>query len=138
MTAGGSKGRKLLQRCCSEETPSDGLNTYQVVLSLFKCVVGTGSFFLPYGIKQVCSTVTVAQFNKAGLWGGSMGLLVMGGVTIYLNWIIMEAKYKVFGKKPVSYYDLCRYLYGRGFGGLMYFSILLSNVGSCAVYLVTM
>jgi len=108
-----------------EDPSSKLMNPPQVVLSIFKCVVGTGSFFLPLGIKQ------------GGLWGGAVGLVAMGLLTIYLNWIILGAKFKVFGNRPASYYDLALHVGGRPAGIAMYFSLCFANIGSCSVYIVT-
>lgn len=101
------------------------INSVYTAIALFKCVVGTGSFFLPKGVQQ------------AGLYGGFFGLIIMGIAAIYLNWIIMDAKWKTFGNRPVSYNHLCEHLFGPWAGRAMYISIVVTNAGSCSVYLVT-
>jgi hypothetical protein len=92
------------------EISSQKINVWYAAISLFKCVVGTGSFFLPYGVL------------KGGLYGGFVGLVGMGLIAIYLNWIIMDAKIKTFGNKAVSYNHLCEALWGS-IAGTMFISI---------------
>jgi amino acid permease len=81
-------------------------------IALFKCVVGTGSFFIPYGVLQ------------GGLYGGFAGLIGIGLCAVYLNWIIMDAKTKTFANKPVSYNHLTEALWGPWAGILLSFFIL--------------
>eukprot|EP01130_Rhizamoeba_saxonica_P016306 TRINITY_DN7515_c0_g1_i1.p1 TRINITY_DN7515_c0_g1~~TRINITY_DN7515_c0_g1_i1.p1 ORF type:complete len:428 (-),score=64.13 TRINITY_DN7515_c0_g1_i1:90-1373(-) len=101
------------------------INSLQVIVSIFKCVVGAGSFFLPYGIKQ------------AGIFGGGFGVIIFGIFSMYLNYIIMYSKYKTFPHKPSSYADLCKKRLGNGWGYAMTASIILANLGACSIYIVT-
>src|SRR5438045_3417128 len=95
-----------------DSAPRAGLNNLYTALSLFKCVVGTGSFFLPFGVLQV------------GLYGGVFGLLLMGLAATYLNYLVMDAKTAVYGNRVVSYYDLSLELLGPVLGKALYVSIV--------------
>eukprot|EP01123_Difflugia_compressa_P006180 TRINITY_DN18355_c0_g1_i1.p1 TRINITY_DN18355_c0_g1~~TRINITY_DN18355_c0_g1_i1.p1 ORF type:complete len:449 (+),score=40.59 TRINITY_DN18355_c0_g1_i1:150-1349(+) len=71
---------------------------------------------------------------QAGLWGGVIGLIVMALVTMYLNYIILSAKFKY---KSETYHELCFEVLGPLAGWSMFTSVFITNVGSCSVYLVT-
>jgi len=93
-------------------------------VSIIKCVIGAGSFFLPYGIK------------KAGLWGGVVGLLCLGALCDYIDYRIIQCKRKLFGGRTVSYPDLAEATFGIWVRRFSYVFLLIQGLGACAVYAV--
>uniref|UniRef100_A0A6B2L6M1 Amino acid transporter transmembrane domain-containing protein n=1 Tax=Arcella intermedia TaxID=1963864 RepID=A0A6B2L6M1_9EUKA len=65
-------------------------------------------------------------------------LLLMAAIVIYLNKLILDAKYASLPNVPCSFSDLCKKELGPAAGVIMYISICIANIGSCAVYLVTL
>ncbi|KAL6047109.1 Transmembrane amino acid transporter protein [Balamuthia mandrillaris] len=101
-----------------------GQNTFQASVNIMKCIIGAGSFFLPYGLKQ------------GGLWGGLIGLVLLGFVCDYINIRIIQCKRKVFPNQPCSYADLAQATFGKAAGMFTYVFMLIQGLGACAVYVV--
>jgi len=67
---------------------------FHACVNIIKCVVGAGSFFLPYGLL------------KGGLWASAVGLVLLGCLCDYINVRIIQCKRKVFPEGNPSYPDL--------------------------------
>lgn len=56
------------------------MKPYKVGLNLIKCAVGAGSFSLP------------KAFQMGGLWGSSVGTVILGGLAAYTFCILADAE----------------------------------------------
>jgi len=93
-------------------------------LTVPQAVVGAGSFGLPYG------------FSQAGLWGGTVGLALLGGLSGYTIKVLVECKNKMHFDKPASYVDVVREGLGRVAAVAVYIAICLTSLGACSGYLI--
>lgn len=124
--------RRCLRILCGgkDEASDDGptrtgqTSALHACVSIIKCVVGAGSFFLPYGLK------------KAGLWGGAIGILVLGLLCDYIDYRVIQCKRKLFGGRTIAYPDLAEATFGLWVRRMSYVFLLIQGLGACAVYVV--
>lgn len=95
-------------------------------LTIVKASVGAGSFGLPFA------------FSQSGFWGGCVGIIVLGFLSLYTIHVISGVTKKVglTQKKDLSYYDIAHASLGRWASVSIYIGIALCSLGICGAYLI--
>ena len=117
----------------SLETPEEthklkqtGSNTYGAIFNFAKASVGSGSFALPWGMKQ------------AGIVLGAVAMVIIGSLSLYTMLLILEIKrgcQKVTKNRNLDFSTMGRVCMGVPGRILVDISILLCNLGVCAGYM---
>ena len=117
----------------SLETPEEthklkqtGSNTYGAIFNFAKASVGSGSFALPWGMKQ------------AGIVLGAVAMVIIGSLSLYTMLLILEIKrgcQKVTKNRNLDFSTMGRVCMGVPGRILVDVSVLLCNLGVCAGYM---
>jgi amino acid permease len=100
--------------------------SWSAAACVVKCVVGGGSFYLPYGVMN------------AGVLGGTLGLILFGVLTGWLAIVVLRAKRVIHPVEPVGLDDVAGHLFGKTMMYLTTLAMVLAGVGGCAVYIQTL
>eukprot|EP00164_Ancoracysta_twista_P000714 GFYU01000940.1.p1 GENE.GFYU01000940.1~~GFYU01000940.1.p1 ORF type:complete len:500 (+),score=153.00 GFYU01000940.1:151-1650(+) len=95
----------------------------EMSINLIKCVVGAGSFVLPFAIAQ------------SGLIGGVVGIFLFGGICGITTYSLIESK-ETLRIPTASYPQLGYEMYGWLMKVLIELMTVLAAMGGCSAYLV--
>jgi len=124
--------RQLIQRSDELPVPEGAVQKviakqtgFQASFSLIKAVVGAASFSLPWA------------FLQAGMFGGLVGIFILGVFSWYTILQLVECKNSVDSLKGryVTYPDLAKEVLGKFAGVMLYLAIVITSVGACSAYL---
>jgi hypothetical protein len=60
----------------------------------------------------LCCVLCVVCCEAAGLWGGAIGILVLGLLCDYIDYRVIQCKRKLFGGRTIAYPDLAEATFG--------------------------
>jgi hypothetical protein len=95
-------------------------------LTIVKACVGAGSFGLPHA------------FTQSGFWGGVVGIIILGILSLYTMHMLSGIVKKVglSNKRDLSYVDIAQASLGRWASVIIYAGICLCSLGICGAYLI--
>jgi hypothetical protein len=94
---------------------------------IFKSIVGAGLFGLPWAFQQM------------GIGGALIASLVIAGLTLYSGLVLVRVHDVVVRdtlKRDLTYVSLTEYCFGRTVGGVVYFLVIFTSIGSQGAYLI--
>lgn len=94
---------------------------------IFKSIVGAGLFGLPWAFQQM------------GIGGALIASVVIAGLTLYSGLVLVRVHDVVVRdtlKRDLTYVSLTEYCFGRTVGGIVYFLVIFTSLGSQGAYLI--